>query len=124
MGRIDRSKLNEINNIRQELGEPAIPSEKVKLLKNDIQHIWNRGIHEGGSLPKDVAHSVKQSVFSKDSQVFPGNVSRNQVMIKTGEKYPNMSAITKDNAFNGVSIRSAMKKDLSTLLRKYPDLKH
>ena len=124
MGRIDRNKLNEINNIRQELGEPTIPSEKVKLLKNDIQHIWNRRIHEGGSLPKDVAHSVKQSVFSKDSQVFPGNVSRNQVMIKTGEKYPNMSAITKDNAFNGVSIRSAMKKDLSTLLRKYPDLKH
>ena len=103
--------------------EATIPSEKVKLLKNDIQHIWNRRIHEGGSLPKDVAHSVKQNVFSKDSQVFPGNVSRNQVMIKTGEKYPNMSAITKDNAFNGVSIRSAMKKDLSTLLRKYPDLK-
>ncbi len=124
MGRIDRNKLDEINKIRQELGEPTIPSEKVKLLKNDIQHIWNRRIHEGGSLPKDVAHSVKQSVFSKDSQVFPGNVSRNQVMIKTGEKYPNMSAITKDNAFNGVSIRSAMKKDLSTLLRKYPDLKH
>ena len=124
MGRIDRNKLNEINNIRQGLGEPTIPSEQVKLLKNDIQHIWNRRIHEGGSLPKDVAHSVKQSVFSKDSQVFPGNVSRNQVMIKTGEKYPNMSAITKDNAFDGVSIRSTMKKDLSTLLRKYPDLKH
>ena len=124
MGRIDRNKLNEINNIRQELGEPTIPSEKVKLLKNDIQHIWNRRIHEGGSLPKDVAHSVKQSVFSKDSQVFPGNVSRNQVMIKTGEKYPNMSIVSKDNAFDGVSIRSTMKKDFSNLLRKYPDLKH
>ena len=54
MGRIDRNKLDEINKIRQELGEPTIPSEKVKLLKNDIQHIWNRRIHEGGSLPKDV----------------------------------------------------------------------
>ena len=124
MGRIDRNKLDEINKIRQELGEPTIPSEKVKLLKNDIQHIWNRRIHEGGSLPKDVAHSVKQSVFSKDSQVFPGNVSRNQVMIKTGEKYPNMSIVSKDNAFDGVSIRSTMKKDFSNLLRKYPDLKH
>ena len=124
MGRIDRNKLNEINNIRQGLGEPTIPSEQVKLLKNDIQHIWNRRIHEGGSLPKDVAHSVKQSVFSKDSQVFPGNVSRNQVMIKTGDKYPNMSIVSKDNAFDGVSIRSTMKKDFSNLLRKYPDLKY
>ncbi len=55
MGRIDRNKLNEINDIRQELGEPIIPSEKVKLLKNDVQYIWNRSIQEGGSLPRDVA---------------------------------------------------------------------
>lgn len=123
MGRIDKNKLDEINSIRKDVGEPIIPSKQVKILKNDVQHIWNRRINEGRYSPEDVANSIKQSVFSKDSQVFPGNVSRNQVMIKTGNKYPNMSAISKDNTFNGVSIRSTMKKDISTLLKKYPNLK-
>ena len=124
MGRIDKNKLDEINSIRKDVGEPIIPSKQVKILKNDVQHIWNRRINEGRYSPEDVANSVKQSVFSKDSQVFPGNVSRNQVMIKTGNKHPNMSIISKDDTFNGVAIRSTMKKDISTLLRKYPNLKH
>ena len=124
MGRIDKNKLDEINSIRKDIGEPQISSKQVKILKNDVQHMWNRRVNEGRYSPEDVANSIKQSVFSKDSQVFPGNVSRNQVMIKTGNKHPSMSAITKDDTFKGVSIRSTMKKDLSTLLRKYPNLKH
>ena len=123
MGRIDRDKLNQINDIRQNVNEPLISSPQVKIHKNDVQHIWNRRINDGGSTPKDVANSLKQSVFSKDSQVFPGNVSRNQLMIKTGNKHPYMSIVSKDEAFDGVAIRSTMKKDLSTLRNKFPNLK-
>ena len=123
MGHIDEDKLNQINNIRQNVNEPLISSPQVKIRKNDVQHIWNRRINEGGSTPKDVVKTLKQSVFSKDSQVFPGNVSRNQLMIKTGNKHPYMTAISKDDAFKGVTVRSTLKKNLSELLKKYPDLK-
>lgn len=110
MGRIDRDKLNQINNIRQNVNEPLISSPQVKIHKNDVQHIWNKRINEGGSTPKDVVKTLKQSVFSKDSQVFPGNVSRNQLMIKIGNKHPYMTAISKNDAFKGVAVRSTMKK--------------
>lgn len=123
LGRIDRDKLNQINDIRQNVNEPLISSPQVKIHKNDVQHIWNRRINDGGSTPKDVANSLKQSVFSKDSQMFPGNVSRNQLMIKIGNKHPYMSIISKDEAFDGVAIRSTMKKDSSTLRNRFPNLK-
>lgn len=123
MGHIDRDKLNQINDIRQNVNEPLISSPQVKIHKNDVQHIWNRRINDGGSTPKDVANTLKQGVFSKDSQVFPGNVSRNQLMIKTGNKHPYMSIISKDEAFDGVAIRNTMKKDLSTLRNRFPNLK-
>ena len=123
MGRIERDKLNQINNIRQNVNEPLISSPRVKIRKNDIQHIWNRRINDGSTTPKDVANSLKQSIFSKDSQIFPGNVSRNQLMIKTGDKHPYMSIVSKDETFDGVAIRSTMKKDLSTLRNKFPNLK-
>ena len=39
-------------------------------------------------------------------------------------RHQNMSSISKDDNFDGVAIRSTMKKDLSTLLNRYSNLKH
>ena len=124
MGKIDKNKFNQINDIRLGLGEAPILSRQVKIPKQNVQHIWDRRINIGQSKPREVANYVKDSIFSKDSQVFPGNVSRNQVIIKTGDKHPSMSVISKDDIFDGISVRSSMQKDLPSLLKKYPDLKY
>ena len=80
MGRIDRNKLNEINNIRQKLGEPTIPSEKVVIPKDRVEHIYNRRIAEYGYSPKDAAHTVSDALFNKKSKVYPSRYSTLQKM--------------------------------------------
>ena len=75
MGRIDRNKLNEINNIRQELGEPTISSEKVVIPKDRVEHIYNRRIVKYGYSPKDAAHTVSDALFNKNSQIYPSRYS-------------------------------------------------
>ena len=80
MGRIDRNKLNEINNIRQELGEPTIPSEKVVIPKDRVEHIYNRRIAEYGYSPKDAARTISDALFNKESKVYPSRYSTLQKM--------------------------------------------
>ncbi len=80
MGRIDRNKLNEINNIRQEFGEPTIPSEKVVIPKDRVEHIYNRRIAEYGYSPKDAARTISDALFNKESKVYPSRYSTLQKM--------------------------------------------
>ena len=80
MGRIDRNKLDEINKIRQELGEPTIPSEKVVIPKDRVEHIYNRRIAEYGYSPKDAARTISDALFNKESKVYPSRYSTLQKM--------------------------------------------
>ena len=80
MGRIDRDKLNEINNIRQELGESVINSERVIIPKDRVEHIYNRRIIQNGYSPKNAASTISDALFNKKSNVSPSRYSTLQKM--------------------------------------------
>ena len=69
MGRIDKSKLDEINNIRQTVGEQSIRSRKVTIPKDRVEHIYNRRVVEYGYTPEDTAHTISDALFNKNSKV-------------------------------------------------------
>ena len=80
MGRIDKNKLNEINSIRQELGEPVINSERVIIPKDRVEHIYNRRILQNGYSPKTAANTISDALFNKESNISPSRYSTLQKM--------------------------------------------
>ncbi len=80
LGRIDRDKLNQINDIRQNVNEPTIVSGKVVIPKDRVEHIYQRRIVDYGYTPKDAAHTISDALFNKKSQVAPSRYSTLQTI--------------------------------------------
>ena len=107
MGRIDRDKLNEINNIRQELGEPVINSERVIIPKDRVEHIYNRRIIQNGYSPKNAASTISDALFNKKSNVSP---SRYSTLQKMESPSANRAVVGKIRNGNDIFVKTGYRK--------------
>ena len=107
MGRIDKNKLDEINSIRQNVGEQSIGSRKVTIPKDRVEHIYNRRVVEYGYTPEDTAHTISDALFNKNSKI---SSTRFKTLQKLESPSANRAVIGKIRNGNHIFVKTGYTK--------------
>ena len=107
MGKIDKDKLNTLNSVRRSEGAEFIPSRKVSIPKDRVQHIYEERIIGDGYTPKEAADTIYDAVFNPKSKI---QASRYKTLQKFDSPTPNRAIVGKIRDGNSIFIKTGYRK--------------
>ncbi|MBQ8482524.1 MAG: hypothetical protein IJ532_08340, partial [Alphaproteobacteria bacterium] len=107
MGKVDKDKLNALNDIRKAEGSEYIPSSSVTIPKDRVQHIYERRIINNGYTPKDAADTIYDALFNPKSQIQP---SKYQTLQKFESPSSSRAIVGKIRNGDNIFVKTGYKK--------------
>ena len=107
MGKIDKDKLNTLNSVRRSEGAEFIPSRKVSIPKDRVQHIYEERIIGDGYTPKEAADTIYDAMFNSNSKI---QASRYKTLQKFDSPTPNRAIVGKIRDGNSIFIKTGYRK--------------
>ena len=107
MGKIDKDKLNTLNSVRRSEGAEFIPSRKVNIPKDRVQHIYEERIIGDGYTPKEAADTIYDAVFNPKSKI---QASRYKTLQKFDSPTPNRAIVGKIRDGDSIFIKTGYRK--------------
>lgn len=122
MGHISNDRLNKINEIRRMNGLEDISNSQVVIPADRVGHIYQKRIKTDGWSPKQVADTVYNAVFNKNSQASKSDYDTLTALVNIGKDKSDIGLVGKIRDGNNIFVKTGMKKNTGNALRKFPDI--
>ncbi len=107
MGKVDKDKLNALNSVRRSEGAEFIPSRKVNIPKDRVQHIYEERIIGDGYTPKEAADTIYDAMFNPKSKI---QASRYKTLQKFDSPTPSRAIVGKIRDGDSIFIKTGYRK--------------
>ena len=110
-GKISNKRLNEINEIRRNVGVPEIKNRRVTIPADRVEHIYERRIDDNKYLPEEASDTIYKALFGKNSKIYPDkNYDTLQHFVNSDTKPSNTAIVGKIRNGDNIFVKTGFKK--------------